>query len=746
MLARVLRWPRVAPLLLLGACGGDRRAPSEPGYVVRDATAPRPASGLPLVPRPRVVETCAGAFGIDASTTIVAPREAMAVRARLEGWLGLSPTRLAAGTSRGVVLEIDPAIAGDEAYTLDVTPERAVVRGRSLPGLFYGAQTLAVLGGSRPIGRAAPAPLPRRVPCVHVEDAPRVRFRGMQLDVARHFFPKEVVERFVDLLAFYRLNVFHWHLTDDQGFRLALASHPELAGAAGRDGAYSAADVGGVVAAAASGGVEVVPEIEAPGHARGILASHPELSCEGKPLALPRTWGVFDDVLCAGNPATYALMDDVLGEVTRLFPSRFVHVGGDEVPKARWSACPRCRARMREEGTDAEGLQGLFLRRVNQTLAKHGRRALVWDDALDGGKLPAGAVVVAWRGADRGVAASRAGYDVVMAPSDTVYLNFWQSRTGAEPGHEGYIPWTKVLAFDPLAPGADPAHVLGGEGALWTEHVETEADLDTLLAPRIAALAEALWSGPGEPADFATRFTAERPLLDGSGVRYFVDPPEGLPRRKVFLDAARVVARAPALFPDGVVRFTTDGTEPTPASPSLVRLDVKATTSIAARLFLANGRASPVLRARFEKQALRPPLPPRAVRTGVHYTYVEGDYHRLPEFAAERAVRRGELATLALDPRFRAERFAVLFEGFVEVKDDGVHRFVARADDGVFLEVDGERVLADDGEHAARDADGEIALARGLHRIRVGYFQGGGGKELALLCDAAPCDVLVARP
>jgi hexosaminidase len=740
-------WHRVAPLLLLGACGGDRRTPVEPGYVVRDATAPRSASKLPLVPRPRFVETCTGVFGIDATTTLVAPREAMPVRARLEGWLGLSPMRLARGTSRGIVLQVDPTIQDDEAYMLDVTPERAVIRGRSLPGLFYGAQTLAILAGSRPIGDAPPAPLPRSVPCVHVEDAPRVRFRGMHLDVARHFFSKEIVERYVDLLALYRFNVFHWHLSDDQGFRLALRSHPELAApdAGGRDGAYSAADVREVVAYAAARGIDVLPEIETPGHARGILASHPELSCVGKPLELPRTWGIFDDVLCAGNPDTYKLLDDVFGEVALIFPYRFVHVGGDEVPRERWSACPKCRALMREEGTDAEGLAAVFLARVERSLTAHGRRAMVWDDALDAGKLPEGTVVVAWRGLDRGVAASRAGYDVVMAPSDTVYFDAHQSRAGGEPGREGYIPWTKVLSFDPLPPGADVTHVLGGEGTLWTEHVKTEADIDTLLEPRVAALAEALWSGPGEPSDFGSRFAAERPLLDASGIRYFVEPPVGLPRKKVFLDTARVAAHPSALFADGTVRFTTDGSDPTRTSPALVWMDVSVTTNLAARLFLANGRTSPVVHARFEKQSLRPAVVVPSPQLGVKYTYFEGDYHAVPDFGAERPVRSGKLAQIALAPDFRAERFAVLFEGYVDVKTDGVHRFVARADDGVFLDVDGERVLADDGEHAARDADGEMALAHGLHRIRVGYFQGTGGKSLALSCDDAPC-VLLADP
>ena len=586
----------------------------------------------------------------------------------------------------------------------------------------------------------------------------------MHLDVARHFFAKDVVERYVDLLAFYKYNVFHWHLTDDQGFRLAIRSHPELTQVGshriedGRDyaGSFSQDDVREVVAFAKERFITVIPEIEMPGHARAILASHPELSCTGTRQPVPSTWGIFDDVLCAGNEGTFKLLGDILRETTEVFPSRLVHIGGDEVPKTRWSACPKCRARMASEHLDAEQLQGAFMQRAAAMLAAQGRRSLAWDEALEGG-LPKDGIVVAWQNGKRGAAAAIAGHDVVMAPSDTTYFNYWQSRTPSEhvqPGHAGFLPLSSVLAFEPRPEGLDSvqsAHILGGEGALWTEFVKTPAELESLLLPRLAALSEALWHSQG--ATFAARFEAQRVLLDLSGVRYFVEPPVGLEPRHVFLETASLDLAPPAIHPTGVIRFTIDGSEPTAMSPIYTQpIVLRATTSAAARLFLPrSARGSDVVRGTIERVTALPPIQPSMdpamLKSGVSYKYYEGEFRKLPDFAHLTAKRSGRLPTLSFDASFRAERFAVLYEGWVRAPADGVYRFVTHADDGVVIDVDGTRVLVDDGEHAPHDTEGEVALQRGPHTIRIGYFQGVGGKALTLACEGpslalGPCELV----
>ncbi|MDB4943607.1 MAG: Beta-hexosaminidase [Labilithrix sp.] len=782
-----------------------------------------PAS-LPLVPAPRSVTQCAGSLTLDATTEIVIDDDpaARAVATSLARWIDVPGSRVrviprgAPGPAHAIILRLetpsgpatrDPAVAppadlDDESYSLGVTATEAVVRAKHPAGLFYGAQTLAQLASSRPLLPppptilatrterpggggvpsevappaiadllAAPPRTSRVLPCVAIEDAPAFRFRAVHLDVARHFFPLEVVERYVDLLSFYRFNVFHWHLTDDQGFRLDIRSHPELVsvGATRLEdgqpyaGHYTQADARAVVAFAKERFVTVVPEIEMPGHARAILAAHPELSCSGKKQEVPTTWGIFDDVLCAGNEGTFTLLGDILRETTEVFPSQLVHVGGDEVPKRRWNECPKCRARMQHEHVDAAGLQGLFTKRIGDMLAARGRRMMAWDEVLDASARGGGAndaVVVAWQGEGRGALAARQGHDVVMAPLQTSYFNFWQSRSRTEPGHSGHVPWTRVLASTPLPPGLEPAaaaHVIGSEAALWTEHVRTASELDTLLLPRLGALAETLWrAGASTDAaaletSFIARFALQRRQLDASGVRYFVEPPLGLRPHHAFVGQTELRLSRPALHPDGVVRFTLDGSDPT-ATSSVHDAPVvlHAATTVAARLFLPGGRASETVRGVFEPAALHAPVAaaPAGLRPGVLYRYFElPGLHAVPDVARGAPTRRGRLEALSFDSTFRDKDFAVLYDAFFEVADEGVYRFETRSDDGVLVDIDGVRVVSDDGDHAARTADGEIALARGLHAVKVSYFQGGGGRALDLACEGpghpvGPCPLL----
>lgn len=730
-----------------------RRAPVAPPPPTARSTSD---SVLPLVPRP-ITATTLGArtFPIDTSTVIVASQGTEPIARMLAAWLGI-PANVRGFTTPiphgAIELSHRPKPGAREgSYTIKVDEGSIDISASSHEGLFYGAETLALIAGSRPIAGARPRAAPYRIPMVTVQDEPRHAFRAMHLDVARHFFDKATVLRWIDLLAFYKYNVFHWHLTDDQGFRLQLPSHPELAQIGGRrteadgtihEGAFSPADVAEVVAYAKARFIEVVPEIEMPGHTRAILAAHPELSCTGAKQPVPSTWGVFEDVLCAGNDATYTLLEDVIADVAKMFPGPYIHVGGDEVPKKRWNACPKCRAKMQKEGlADAEKLQGAFGKRVAAMLAKHGKKPMVWDEALDGG-LPEGALVVAWRGEHRTKDVAEAWSDVVAAPWETVYFNHWQTRERGGPGHAGYVPYDKALAFDPVPRGLDAEHqrhVRGGEGCLWTEYVKTRDDLDLLAMPRMAALAEALWSGPNAAKDFVQRFGASLPLLDAAGIQYFVEPPLGLAKKRVFLDKIEMHLKAPAFFPGAIARYTVDGNDPSRISYEGSSAIFDTTTDVAARLFLPNSeRASHVIRGRFEKQVPRPGLPPQARRSGIAWTYYEGDFHALPDFAKLVPKKRGlfdrNAFDFGFDPSFRAERFAILFEGFFRAHATGVARFVATADDGIAIDVDGETILEDDGEHAARESEGEIAVAEGLHRIRVRYFQGGGGKTLRLDC------------
>jgi hexosaminidase len=424
-----------------------------------------------------------------------------------------------------------------------------------------------------------------------------------------------------------------------------------------------------------------------------------------------------------------------------------LHVGGDEVPVTRWSACPKCRAKMAASHVGPAELESVFLHRVAEIVARLGRRMAVWDEAITkedaAFPLPPDALVVAWQSMDRGRLAASRGYDVLMAPYDQTYFNFQQAHGNVEPGHTGYLPWSKVRRFDPVPAGLEAGateHVLGAEGALWTEYVTTPADIETLVLPRMAALSEALWSGPEVPEpDFVARWNASLPSLDAAEVGYFVEPPDLGRSKTVFLESASLTMTRPALYPSGVVRWTEDGTLPAAGSALYeAPLSIHDTKTVAAALFLSS-RHSPAVKAVFDRRVPRPGVDlPRPV-AGASYTYFEGEFHKLPDLGRLPVRSKGRAAAIRLDeiaraigPSMRKEDFALAIEAFFRVPTDGVYRLIAKADDGIKVEVDGELVVDDDGDHGPRESDGQVALGAGYPALRIGYYQAAGGATLTL--------------
>ena len=427
---------------------------------------------------------------------------------------------------------------GSEGYELTVTSKRATVTGGGRHGVLWGVQTVCQLL-ALDTGPAA------SLPAVTIRDRPRFAWRGLHLDVARHFFPVTFIERLLDLMALYKLNTFHWHLTDDQGWRIEIRSRPRLTEVGSRRSAtplphdrhqsdgtpyaghYTQDEVRRVVAYAAARGITVVPEIEMPGHALAALASYPELGCRSSGYEVGTSWGIRSEVLCAGRESTFAFLEEVLSEVLELFPSRFIHVGGDECPKRSWRACPHCQERRAAEGLrDEDELQSWFIRRIERWLAARGRRLVGWDEILEGGLAP-GATVMSWRGIDGGVAAASSGHDVVMSPNTHCYFDYYQSRdTAAEPpAIGGYLPLRQVYDFEPIAPAiaaGHAAHVLGVQGNVWTEYIPSEEQVEYMAFPRALALAEVGWTPVWRrsAAGFEERLRAHRPLLDELGVNY----------------------------------------------------------------------------------------------------------------------------------------------------------------------------------------------------------------------------------
>jgi hexosaminidase len=512
------------------------------------------AAGLGLIPRPQqVLHRTEGWFTLGARTVIDADEGSAAVAAWLRGALG-APTGLPlpSGTGPGdaVTLRVDPGIdaASPEGYRLAVRPGGVTVTGGSAAGVFYGAQTLRALLPATAYRRARIDDGPWRLPLADIADRPRHGWRGTLLDVARHFLPKQDLLRFIDLIALHKLNVLHLHLTDDQGWRIEIRRHPRLTevGAWRREspvgdrrhgrfdgrphgGYYTRDDIREIVAYAAQRHVTVVPEIDVPGHAGAAIAAYPHLGntdLPGRPAEpeVATRWGILDHTLNA-EPATLDFLRDVFDEVMDLFPARHICVGGDECPTAPWEASARARERIAQLGlADADGLRHWYVARLAEHLAARGRILLGWDEIGDG-DLPAGAVIASWRGTAGAVAAARQGHDVVLCPEDQVYLDYRQSQHPGEPTPVGAVSsLAHVYAFEPVPAAlteAEAAHVLGAQCNIWTEHLDSARAIDYMAFPRLAAFAEAVWSGPpGDYPDFERRLAVHEHRLDALGVEY----------------------------------------------------------------------------------------------------------------------------------------------------------------------------------------------------------------------------------
>lgn len=494
-----------------------------------------------IIPAPLHIRRLTGEFVLYSNTRILVEpeNEALAAIAKeltdklsaATGFKLMWDTSSVESAPRGSIFLTTRVDAGQssnaERYELEVLPHSITVSAANAVGIHRGLQTLRQLFPPE-IESAKPVSDPPdwKAPAVRIVDEPRFQWRGLLLDCCRRFMSKDFILRVIDLLAYHKMNRFHWHLTDDQGWRIEIKSYPKLteigAYRTGGNGAryggyYTQDDIREVVAYAAARGITVVPEIEMPGHSVAAIASYPKLSCTGRTISVASEWGIFDDVLCAGSDDTYEFIGEVLAEVTELFPGKYVHIGGEECPRTRWDACPRCRRRIENEGLkDSDALLEYFVNRVARILGKRDRRLIGWDEVLTTG-LVSSAAVQAWHGIGRVAPAARMGHDVIVSPYSHSYLDH-DSRD---------VDLGKVYDFDPvpadLPAGALP-RVLGGECTLWTQHVP-RSDVDATLFPRLVAFAERMWSSTGQSTfeDFHRRLLTHYQRLERLGVEYGSD-------------------------------------------------------------------------------------------------------------------------------------------------------------------------------------------------------------------------------
>lgn len=560
------------------------------------STAAGQTADFNIIPRPQQVNVSNDAPFILSAKTVISlgtnshnmKRNANMLASYIEQATGIRPTVGKSKNGTAIVLTIDKTIANAEGYKLDADAKHIRIAGASAAGVFYGIQTLRK---SLPLvnGKASKV----SIPAVHIADAPRFAYRGTHLDVSRHFVTADSVRQFIDMLALHNINRFHWHLTDDQGWRIEIKKYPLLTQIGSKraqtvighnsgkydgkpySGFYTQKQIRDIVKYAADRYITIVPEIDLPGHMQAALAAYPDMGCTGGPYEVWQKWGVSDNVLCAGNDKTLTFIDNVLKEITQLFPSKYIHVGGDECPKTQWQKCPKCQARIKALNLEAkdghsaeERLQSYIITHASNYLKSLGRNTIGWDEILEGG-LAEGATVMSWRGESGGIAAAKQHHDVVMTPNSYLYFDYYQSLDKAnEPiAIGGYLPLETVYSYEPMPKEltADEArHIIGVQANIWTEYMPTFKQMQYMALPRLAALSEVQWSQPAlkDYNSFTNRLTEFTHLYDRLGYNYA----KHLYNVAIHVDSDnkwREILIHMTTAGNAEIRYTLDGTEPT---------------------------------------------------------------------------------------------------------------------------------------------------------------------------------------
>jgi hexosaminidase len=504
-----------------------------------------------LIPEPQFLEARTGEFLLDVTTKIYADAELKDASDFLRDFLSagsdITPY-YASKEEASIYFLLDPELP-HEGYTLDITKNGILITSRGSEGAFYAVQSLRQL---LPVELESSKMYEFKeisIPNLYIKDSPAFDYRGMHLDVGRHFFPKEFIKKYISWLSMLKMNYFHWHLTEDQGWRIEIRKYPKLTshGAYRPEtlighynefpqrfdgerygGYYTQDDIREIVEFAERHKVTIIPEIEMPGHSQAAISTYPELGCTGYEIPVATKWGVFEDIYCP-NEQTFVFLKDVLTEVMDLFPGEYIHIGGDEAPKKRWRECDHCQQLIKELGLkDEHELQSYFIKEIEKFINSHGKKIIGWDEILEGGLAP-NATVMSWRGVQGAVDAAKEGHDVILTPTSHCYFDYYQAEFPDEPlAIGGYLPLKKVYAFNPVPEGLneeESEHVLGAQGNVWTEYIKTEEHLEYMVFPRILAMSEVVWKGPDKNPlkkypNFIERVESYMGRLDVMNVHY----------------------------------------------------------------------------------------------------------------------------------------------------------------------------------------------------------------------------------
>lgn len=650
----------------------------------------------------------------------------------------------------------------EEAYQIDINENQINIQGGQ-KGIFYAMQTLSQVYLFHKRGL--------EIPQLTIKDEPRYDYRGLHLDVGRHFFSIDFIKKYIDLMAMYKLNNFHWHLTEDQGWRIEIKKYPKLTEvSAYRDqtiignrhafmpnifdnkkygGFYTQEEAKEIVAYAKSKYINVIPEIEMPGHTMAVLSAYPELACGDNPgpFKAAQSGGVFPDIFCAGKEQTFTFLEDVLSEIMEIFPSKYIHIGGDEAPKQRWKACTYCQQRIKANKLkDEDELQSYFIHRMEKFVNQKGRDIIGWDEILDGGLAP-NATVMSWRGEKGGIAAAKQNHHVIMTPNTNgLYFDHVQGRSDQEPpsiGGNGYME--KIYAYDPTPaglPSNQQKYILGVQANMWTEYIYTEAKAEYMLLPRLMALSEIAWTSTKNKN--YKEFTEQRlPLhlavIDKRGSVYRVPSGIGVKDTTINVTSSYIFNWKPSVK-GAKIYYTLDGSNPDETSllyedglEVFVPLDEK--REVKSILITPFNRRSKIVTTilvnRKPFEALKPSA--KLTKGTLKYYYVPGKFSSTLEIDTNIAAKKGKIDAINITKiDNKAREYGLVYTGYIYVDKDAVYEFSLRSNDGSRFFINDELIIENDGRIFLYERSAGVHLKQGFHKIRVSYFDNGPASELNL--------------
>ncbi|WDF54673.1 family 20 glycosylhydrolase [Mucilaginibacter sp. KACC 22063] len=724
-----------------------------------------------IIPYPKHLEAGNGVFAISSKTTIGVPGQFANEGKQLNDILSKTigkPLAIVKSTNAGILFKYSAAITETEGYELTVNPKQIVIAAKEPAGAFRAVETIRQL-------LPADIEIPVRhatlnVPAVTIQDAPSYNWRGVHLDVSRHFFSVSYLKKFIDLLALYKMNTLHLHLTDDQGWRIEIKKYPKLTeegawrtfnnqdtacmkmaetnpdmaidqsqiihrnGKTLYGGFYTQQEMKGVVAYALARHINIVPEIDMPGHMMAAINAYPFLTCNGE-----NSWGkLFTKPICPCNESTFEFAQNVFTEIMDIFPSKYIHIGGDEVDRSDWAKSDACKALMEKEGIkDLPALQSYFINRMEKFFNAHGRKMVGWDEVLEGGVTPS-AIIMYWRVwvPQAPIKAAKNGNQVVMAPGNPLYFDNKYDKNSAK----------NIYFFNPIPAGLNEEQaklIIGAQAELWSERIPSEKRADYQLMPRMTALAELLWTNDQSKYDsYVQRSIAQFPRLDALHVNYRMPDLDGMIDTKVFVKSETVTVKAP--LPGMTVRYTNDGSLPVATSPILNNYVINKPQDLKIATFTKEGRRGDVYTIKYKQQDYVPAKKAEA-NEGIKVFYYPGEFNgttKIPESTS--GIQQFTVNGIVVPKEVNAPSFGLRYKGYINVPQTGIYTFFLTCDDAGVLRIDDQLTIDNDGMHSPVEKSGQAAMQKGLHPFELNFVEGGGGYTLKLqysLNGSAPADV-----